>query len=201
MARDTKIKELMDVPATQHNLDWLRDSLQAAIELEFATLPPYLCAEWSVKNGLDPVSRSIHEIVREEMLHLGLACNMLTAIGGTPKVNTAETIPVYPGPLPGGVHPGLNVSLRGLSTEAARVFMEIEFPEHGPVALLAAEEFPTIGAFYTAIQTAFETLQPTLSEDKQLEGPLGLSKIRSLNDVRFAIQIIKRLGEGSQASP
>src|SRR5207248_223143 len=146
MAQDMKIRELMDVPATQHDLDWLKKSLQAAIKLEFATLPPYLCAEWSVKSGLDPIRRSIHVIVQEEMVHLGLMSNMLTAIGGTPEINRAQALPLYPGPLPDGVHPGLTVSLRGLSTQAARMFMEIEFPEHDPVAVLTAEEFPTIGA-------------------------------------------------------
>ena len=191
----------MDVPVNQHDLDWLKNSLQAAIKLEFATLPPYLCAKWSVKSRLDPVRRSIRVIVLEEMLHMALACNMLAAIGGMPEISTIQALPVYPGPLPGGVHPGLIVSLRGLSTEAAKVFMEVEFPEHDPVVTLAAEEFPTIGAFYTAIQTAFEILQPALSQDRQLEGPLGLSKIRSLDDIGEAIEIIKRQGEGSKASP
>ncbi len=79
--------------------------------------------------------------------------------------------------------------------------MEIEFPEHAPVAMFAIEEFPTIGAFYSAIQTAFETLQPALLENNQLEGPLGLSKLRTIDDVRNAILIIKRQGEGSQTSP
>ena len=43
------------------------------------------------------------------------------------KINTGQAVPIYPGPRPGGVHPGLTVSLRGLSKEAARIFMEIEF--------------------------------------------------------------------------
>jgi ferritin-like protein len=201
MAHSMKIVELMTVPAEEHDLDWLRESLQAAIELEFATIPPYLSAFWSVKNRIDPVARSIREIVREEMLHMGLACNMLTAIGGTPALNTPGSVPVYPGPLPGGVHPELRVSLQGLSRAAARLFMDIEFPENGPVALEATEAFPTIGAFYTAVLDAFETLQPPLSEDRQLEGPLGLGKVRSLEEVLQAIELIKRQGEGSQDSP
>jgi hypothetical protein len=36
---------------------------------------------------------------------MGTACNMRTAAGGTPRVNTADVVPTYPGPLPGGVHP------------------------------------------------------------------------------------------------
>lgn len=201
MVEDTKIRELMDVPENRHDLDWLKKSLQIAIKLELSTLPPYLCAEWSIKSRLDPIRRSIHEIVREEMLHLALMCNMISAIGGSPDLNSSSVVPIYPGSLPGGVHPGLTVSLRGLSVQTAKVFMEIEFPEHDPVAMFAIEEFPTIGAFYSAIQTAFETLQPEILENKQLEGPLGLSKVRTIDDVRNAIQIIKRQGEGSQTSP
>ena len=36
---------------------------------------------------------------------------MLTAVGGTPRINTTDVVPTYPGPLPGGVHPDLVVSL------------------------------------------------------------------------------------------
>jgi hypothetical protein len=201
MSEDVRILELMAVPRQDHDLDWLKAGLQAAIKLEFATLPPYLCAEWSVKSGVSPVRRSIHVVLQEEMLHFGLMCNMVAAIGGTPNINSASAVPVYPGPLPGGVHPGLQVALRGLSKEAARVFMDIELPENGPLALAVGEEFPTIGAFYTAIEEAFVTLNPGLTEVNQLVGPFNLSKLRSLEEVRQAITIIKRQGEGSQASP
>ncbi len=110
------------------------------------------------------------------MLHFGLMCNMLAAIERVPRINVPEALPVYPGPLPGGVHPGLKVALRALSKEVAGVFMEIEYPEHGPVTL--AEEFPSIGAFYTAIQEAFERLNPALTEVNQLAGPLSLTKVK-----------------------
>jgi hypothetical protein len=198
MAEDTRILALMSVPQQHHDLDWLKKSLQAAIELEFATLPPYLCAEWSVKSGINPVRISIHAVVREEMLHFGLMCNMVAAIRGTPIINTPSAVPRYPGPLPGGVHPGLQVALRKLSKEAAEVFMKVELPEHGP---LAGEEFPTIGAFFTAIEEAFVRLNPALTETNQLAGMLGLRKLRTLQEVRDAISVIKRQGEGSQASP
>jgi len=32
----------------------LRESLALAAQLEFSTIPPYLCAEWSVKPAADP---------------------------------------------------------------------------------------------------------------------------------------------------
>jgi len=199
---DTTIVELMRVTETARDLNWLKKSLQAAIKLEFATIPPYLAAYWSVKSQTDPVARSIRTIVvREEMLHMGLSCNLLAAVGGAPLLNSPGAVPVYPGPLPGGVHPGLEVCLQGLSEEAVRLFMEIEYPEHGPVALKLDDTFPTIGSFYTAIQAAFETLQPELAEERQLEGWLGLAKIRTVKEVQTAIQLIKRQGEGSKESP
>lgn len=195
------IAELLHVPATHHDLDWLRDSLGAAIKLEFATIPPYLFARWSIKNGAEPAAQFIRVIFREEMLHMGLMCNMLNAIGGAPSLNSASDVPTYPGPLPGGVNPSLIVPLAGLSPQQLDVFLDIELPEHGPVAIAAGEAFPTIGAFYSAIQGAFESLQPAFKPDKQLEGPLGLFKVLNLPDVRSAITLIRRQGEGSQTSP
>ena len=99
-----------------------------------ATIPPYLCAMWSIKDPADPVRSMIRDIVLEEMSHMGTACNMLTAVGGTPVVNTADVVPTYPGPLPGGVHADLVVSLSGLTKDVVKsTFMEIELPESGPV--------------------------------------------------------------------
>lgn len=45
-------------------LGWLKKSLQAAVSLEFATIPPYLCALWSIKDDRHDVARSIREIIR-----------------------------------------------------------------------------------------------------------------------------------------
>ncbi|MEC4813441.1 MAG: ferritin-like protein [Scytonema sp. PMC 1069.18] len=202
ITQDNQIIELMRVPETKHDLDWLKESLQAAIKLEFATLPPYLAALWSIQDDMHPVARSIRKhIAEEEMLHMALACNLLTAVGGKPALNTPEAVPTYPSPLPGGVNPDLVVPLCALSLKSLQIFLEIEYPEFGPIATVRAETFSTIGAFYTAIQNAFETLKPRLTEERQMEGPFGLSKIRSLNDVYLAIEIIKRQGEGSKASP
>jgi hypothetical protein len=133
---------------------------------------------------------------------MGLVCNMLVAVGGVPKINKQANLPEYPGPLPGGVNPGLTVPLRGLSRDAVQLFMDIEYPENGPIALEGIlDEYPTIGAFYTAVMNAFETLQPALSPDKQIDGPLGVRKLLTLQDVKDAIELIKRQGEGSDLSP
>jgi hypothetical protein len=53
---------------------WLHHALQSAVELELYTIPPYLCALWSIKNlnPKDYVVQSLRSIVGEEMKHLGL---------------------------------------------------------------------------------------------------------------------------------
>lgn len=203
MSKATQILDLMRRPAEERDLDWLKRSLQAALELELATIPPYLTAYWSIKKPTDPSARSIREVVVEEMLHLGLCCNLLAAIGGTPVLNTPSIIPRYPGPLPGGVHPGLVVGLEGLTCRTVKLFMEIEYPQHGPIALTATTTFATIGEFYDALDAAFTTLNPPLSVDRQITTfqMTELRKVSTLDEVRAAIALIKVQGEGSNASP
>ena len=69
------IQRLMALPAAEHDLAWLQNALQSAVELELATLPPYLCGMYSVKRP-STVFQLINEIVFDEMAHFGLACNM-----------------------------------------------------------------------------------------------------------------------------
>src|SRR6266849_2915170 len=113
---NNKIVELMQVPVEQRGLAWLREGLQAAVEIEVSTLPPYLCGMWSIVSQRGPAYDLIRSVAIEEMLHLGLGCNMLTAIGAAPQiVQGYQQRIAYPGPLPGGVRPELTVYLAGLS--------------------------------------------------------------------------------------
>lgn len=190
------------VTAPEHDIEWLRDALQTAIQLELSTLPPYLTARWTIKSTSDPVAKSIFTVRGEEMLHLAIACNLLASIDGVPILADAAVVPQYPGPLPGGVRPQLSVHLRKLDRDQAGVFMEIEYPQHGPIAFAAPPV--TIGEFYESIQTAFTTLNPVLSTSRQIIGdfPFGeLFKIDTLASVKRAIGIINLQGEGSNTSP
>jgi hypothetical protein len=75
----------------------LIDALRVAAELEHGLMAQYLFAVYSLKRytweGLDAVplervrrwSSSIALIARQEMEHLGLALNLLSAVGGTPS--------------------------------------------------------------------------------------------------------------------
>jgi Ferritin-like len=198
------IPELLQVRAEDHDLPWLTESLQWAVELEFATIPVYLSGMWSIKQQNGDVYNLIHSVVLEEMLHMGWACNMLTAIDVIdvkPQINA----PSYPGPLPGGVQPGFEVYLGGLSKTTVAMYMQIELPEH-PVA--EAESFPTIGAFYDAISAAFTALFPPnhqFSTTNQIGdfsiGQETLTVLNSLEDVQNAIATIKEQGEGTSTSP
>ncbi len=202
MAKNDDILRLMAVPPPDHDLAWLKDSLRAAAKLEFATIPPYLTAMWSIKNRQDPVYQSIRTIVREEMRHMGLACNMLVGIGGDLALNTPDAVPTYPGGLPGGVHPNLQVSLGGLTPAAVKTFMEIEYPTGGPIPLESVETYPTIGEFYDAVLAAIEALRPAFAPDRQVDEDLvDLKKVLSVDDARTAIGVIKHQGEGSKDSP
>src|SRR5437763_959463 len=114
------IQELMDVSPANRDLDWIKTSLQNAVRLEFATIPPYLCGMWSVKHDNDPVFRIIKKVAVDEMRHMGLALNMLVAVGGVPKMDSPEFVLPYPCELPGKVHPGLEIGLVGLSIDVVK---------------------------------------------------------------------------------
>jgi hypothetical protein len=198
-----KITELLQIPSDQHDLGWLKQGLQAAIELELATLPPYLCGLWSIKSQDGPAFDLIESVALDEMLHMGLCCNMLAAIGGTPTIVSGYKNIEYPGPLPGGVRPNLTVYLGGLTPDYIKsVYMEIEYPQGGPIAPAVEETYPTIGAFYDALTAAFQSLSPTITTKSQLTSPgVGLVQLKTLGDVFKAIQKIKEQGEGTSQSP
>jgi hypothetical protein len=200
---NNKIVELMQVPVEQRSLDWLRQALQAAVEIELSALPPYLCGMWSIASQRGPAYDLIRSVAIEEMLHMGLACNMLTAIGAAPSIfESYQKRIAYPGPLPGGVRPELTVYLSGLTQSYLKdVFMEIEYPESGPVVLALGQMYPTIGAFYRAILEAFQELSPELTTKNQLTSPIGLYVIETLDHVERAITQIKEQGEGTSQSP
>jgi Ferritin-like len=207
------IIELMSVPEEKCDLDWLKKSLQAAIKLEFSTIPPYLCALWSIRdedaNGA--AAESIrNQISLEEMLHFAIACNLLVALGETPKLNQPDSVPTYPGPLPGLDNPDLIVSLRGLSPSALQVFLQVEYPEFTPLATLSQRPISTIGAFYTRILKEFEAIDSagelTLLKDRQIDMTTTFFfdksyVVENLEDVKKTIETIQRQGEGSSTSP
>ena len=161
-------------PVTKDNFDQklaeLREQLQTALELEHSTIPPYLCALYSIKPGtnLMPV-QIIKSVVLEEMLHMIMAGNLLNAIGGKPEIGAKETgkggkfVPDYPTRLPGDVDPSIVVNLSYFSKESIKTFWKIEHPlggfklpsEFGP----SATAYGSIGEFYEALRKNMTELE------------------------------------------
>jgi rubrerythrin len=187
--------------------------LQNAIELEHATIPPYLTAMFSLKPTNANIARLIGTIVHQEMLHMTIAANVLNAIGGHPQTNKPEFIPKYPGPLPmsiGGT--GFEVGIAAFSKPLLEtVFMKIEEPED-PIsverALAAApDQYATIGEFYEAIMIKIRTLGEGIFEpavERQVLTWFPRDHLYPITNVETAcssLEIIVVQGEGTKTDP
>jgi hypothetical protein len=211
---------LMSLMPDKRDLPWLQKGLQAAIELELATLPPYLSGQWALQDQSSPAAQLIKGITLDEMSHLGLACNLLRATGVQPHIFDGYDEITYPGPLPGGVRPKCDPDffpcnpnfqvVLGFSDFAAfaRMCMQIEYPEDPaprPATLALAEEvFPSIGEFYAAILKCFQDLDGTFlyQTDKQLQNDFPqIFVIDGLTKATEAITRIQTQGEGSSKFP
>ncbi|MFI7470016.1 ferritin-like protein [Nonomuraea sp. NPDC049646] len=148
-------------PVRIGTLDSLREHLQWAIELEHATLPPYLTALYSLDPERNPAAvEVVSGVFVEEMLHLALAANLLNAVGGTPRLDMPEMLPPHPRKLP---HSDLEVSLVPFGAQALEMFLRLEQPAP-PGAPPEDEGYETIGQFYAAIEQGLRHLCDTLGE-------------------------------------
>jgi hypothetical protein len=192
--------------------DDAREKLQTAIGVEFGTLPPYLYALYSIRPGTNvEAAELIRSVALQEMIHMCLACNILNALGGDPKI-----LPMtYPGPLPGDIGPEgqrLTLHLLPFSKTAMEQAMKIEEPEHVPPFLVAAlaitPEAPvTIGQFYRALDAFLATLPASdwqanrnqIRDDQFFAGQLY--PVNSYVDAHKAISQIVSEGEGANDDP
>ncbi|MEU4572575.1 ferritin-like domain-containing protein [Nonomuraea sp. NPDC023979] len=159
----TSGRATMPTEARIRTLESLREHLQWAIELEHATLPPYLCALYSLDPEKNPEAvRVVGSVFAEEMLHLALAANLLNAVGGSPRLDTPRMLPPHPRPLPHG-DPSLRLALLPFGDEALDMFMRVEQPAP-PGAPVEADGYETIGQFYGAIEQGLRDLCDRLGE-------------------------------------
>ena len=187
------------------------DMLQKAIGVEFGTLPPYLYALYSIRPGTNPQAQQlIKSVVLQEMTHMCLACNILNALGGQPKIH-AQT---YPGPLPGDIGPNgtpLTLHLYPFSRDAMDQAMKIEQPENPPdfpVKTLLAAAAPTtavtIGQYYEALDQFLSTLPASdwkPGRNQIVDNQFFAGQIFAIGgypDAHKAIQQIVSEGEGTQ---
>jgi hypothetical protein len=135
------------------DLDWIRQSLQSAIELEYSTLPLYLSAMFSLEVQNYTAYNTLRSVAMEEMVHMAIAANMLAALGGSPQIkNIRIGFPVNG--LPGGAEPDLHVGLAQLSKNQLKNFLRIEMPQVLLSEMNRHETYPTIAVFYQGIRKA-----------------------------------------------
>lgn len=195
--------------------------VQKAIELEHATIPPYLCGLFTLKQSSnETVSKIIRSVVIEEMLHLTITANLVNALGGSPILNSPDFVPHYPGELPMGIGEHFKVHLRKCSIDQVdKVFMKIEEPEKPiPIRTLKAfsrktkdmPEFDTIGAFYNALSIKIQELGEDIFvgdhsrqvvADKWFTNPDEMFPIVDVKSAVRGINLIVDQGEGSKNDP
>lgn len=168
-----------NLPAEDWTLEILQSNLQAAVDLEFWTIPFYLSALYSVRDQTAAAYQLIRSVATQEMLHFELAGNVANAYG----VQVTCEAPVY-----GRGIPHLDFALDKVDPTAfftpwsseigpldvARVnaMCLIEFPEWDepvPTPELQEENYGSIGALYRAITIAAERLQANIAPRNQLD--------------------------------
>lgn len=185
----------------------LLENLQQAIKLEHSTIPPYLCALYSIKDGTNEFAvNTIRSIVVEEMLHMVMAANILNAIGGQPVINTKDFIPGYPTKLP-MIDESFIVNLGKFSKSSVDIFLQIEksaeHPEHD------GNDYHSIGEFYMAVRRDLIQLneltngeifkgerQPQVTSEQYYGSGGKLIAVYKLEDALEAIDEIVGQGEG-----
>ncbi len=192
------------------SMESLQRHLQWALELEHATIPPYLCALYSIKPGQNTAAvEIITSVFIEEMLHMTLVANLLNAIGASPVLDKPDFVPTYPTPLPHSDKSFL-VSLKKFSPEALEDFLKIERPAQKNMPA-ADENYHTIGQFYQAIADGIEYLAQKIGEQSVFTGDPAkqitsehvyyggaghLLAVTELASARAALQEIVDQGEG-----
>jgi hypothetical protein len=189
-------------------------TLQQAVELEHATIPLYLYGLYSLDASKNQAIVDIlQSVVVEEMLHMTLSANVLSALGGSPQINKPQFIPTYPGPLPGGVDSDLTVHLAPFSMTQLEAYLSIEQPEDPIVmksATPAVDDSITIGEFYQAIIDALDALVAQHGESifdasgSDQGGPALMNEsvvVTDLNTAKQALETIIEQGEGTATSP
>ncbi|GES85548.1 hypothetical protein RCL2_001265200 [Rhizophagus clarus] len=179
-----------------YTLDNLHKLLGLALQVELATIPPYLYAMYSIKRRTDidvkprtnlydindMIMHKIRHVAAEEMLHASLVANLIAAIGRQPVFYSPEMIPYYPNPLPHFKHGLLMVHLAKADVENFKVFIDIEEPAPNDflpsfangISTKLSTGFKSIGELYCLIEKFFEKVEGIPYDTKfQLKPGMG----------------------------
>jgi Ferritin-like len=198
--------------AVVKDLAWIQGRLQDAIALEYSTQPLYLAAMFSLKVQNYVAYNWIRAIVMEEMVHMGIAANMLAAIGGAPQIQKLAVSFPHAG-LPGGAEPDLFVGPARYSREQLENFLRIECPKVLLDERRRVQPEATVSAFYDELREAIVANRDALNSvalqvvqkgppPNQVGDNIGLPKIAPVNGdvvgpLAAAIDQIVEQGEGS----
>jgi CDGSH-type Zn-finger protein/truncated hemoglobin YjbI len=206
-----------------------------AAELEHGIMCQYLFAAFSLKQGeqeglsgteLDAVRRwrkQVSHVAAQEMLHLALVHNLLSAVGAAPHMARPNL------PAPASHYPaGVQLALLPFGEQALRHFMFLERPEgmdladaDGLAAIGRAapmlnerdivprgQDFATVGHLYRSIEAGFAHLAEMHGEDWLFVGPpraqataahFGWPELVAVTDLASAQRAIEEIleqGEG-----
>lgn len=165
-----------------HSRHQLINALSQAAELEHLLCCSYLYAGFSIKRTPDDTltaaetettrkwQASIMHIARQEMEHLGLASNLLGAIGAGAnfsRPNYPQTRHFLPVDLP--------FELRRFGEHALDNFIRFEQPHWGQTASSDSDDWPVpytnLQELYEYIKASFQALDRELGPDKLFIGP------------------------------
>jgi hypothetical protein len=194
--------------ASTWDISKLREYLQHAIKVELFTIPPYLCGLYSLKDTSSEAYVYIQSVLIEEMLHVQLAGNMLTAIGGHPRLTGDSAVCTYPSAMPFR-KPGFTIGLAPVSCMQMEKFVEIELPDY---KLEEGQEdtkdpapcYYTIGRIYAALESGLEQVSRITNI---FTGPLtnqvttygrNDTTVIDFETAKQAIKIIVSQGEGDK---
>jgi hypothetical protein len=214
-------------------------TLGKAAELEHLIMLQYLFAAFSLKQSVseglstetvaavDRWRKTLLSIGEQEMLHLALVQNLLTAVGAAPRLARPNF------PMPAYSYPaGVRIELLPFGEAALRHFAFLERPEgmdiedaEGFEAIAQAvalphdeqdeivphlQEFDTIGQLYRSIQAGLEYLADRLGPERLFIGPANaqateehfrwdeLVAVTDLSSAQRAIDTIVEQGEGAR---
>jgi hypothetical protein len=188
-------------PVPPRDLDWIHSQLQLAVELECSTLPLYLAALFSLEVQNYTAYNQIRSVAMEEMVHMAIAANMLSALGGSPRIKGIK--PAFPAQgLTGGVEPDLRVGLAKLSKPQLVNFLRIEEPAFLLEQRQRDAAYPTIASFYRAIRDAIQANADAVRAAAQKGGPsnqvgddIGFTVIKATGGVDPVAQLLSGLDE------
>jgi hypothetical protein len=212
--------------------------LGEACELEHGLLCEYLFAQFSLKRSVDegvtPAQlariqaweQAIIGVTKQEMLHLALATNILTAVGAAPHFERPN-FPILSRWYP----PDVRIALVPFGERALRHFMFLERPEgmtledakgfaalhqmqpliaDDPRLTAAPEEWHTVGHLYRGIEAGLARLVDRYGEASIFVGPPKaqatteifewpqLTAVTDLASASRAIEVIVEQGEGAR---